>query len=259
MAEHAPVSLPMPRDPVDPGASRRAFVRVVAAGVGVTIVAPVVARVGTAARGEPSAWSFDPAFDRAIDRSHGRVSERASDLTADDPGSTAWLPLLGGPSAARRLGAGTLRVWGFAVYDATLWVAPGFRADRWARSAFALSLRYRRDFRGEDIARRSLDEMQRMQPIDAVVASRWLAAMERAFPDVRAGDRLTGVWLPSSPVTDSVPGAQAQGRTVFHSPRGAVAVDDEPDFGPRFFALWMSPRGPKPELRAALLGEASTS
>jgi hypothetical protein len=254
MAEHAPVRLPMPRDPVDAGASRRAFVRVVAAGMGVTIAAPVVARVGTAARGELSERSFD----RAIDRSHGRVSERASDRTADEPGSTAWLPLLGGPSAARRLGAGTLSVWGFAIYDATLWVAPGFRADRWARSAFALSLRYRRDFRGDDIARRSLDEMQRMQPIDAVVASRWLAAMERAFPDVRAGDRLTGVWLPSSPVTDPAPGARAQGRTVFHSARGAVAVDDEPDFGPRFFALWMSPRGPKPELRAALLGEAST-
>ena len=34
---------------------------------------------------------------------------------------------------ARPAGSTRLRVWGLDIYDASLWVAPGFRADAWAQ------------------------------------------------------------------------------------------------------------------------------
>ncbi len=178
---------------------------------------------------------------------------------ADAREADGWQPSPAVLPGARRMGQGTLRVWGLAIYDASLWVGPGFRADRWATFPFALSLRYRRDFRGVDIARRSLDEMQRMQPIDDAAARRWLAAMQRAFPDVSAGDRLTGVWLPAASAPSGDAFDELDGRVQFQGPTTTVTIDGEPGFGPRFFGLWLSPRGPKLDLRASLLGEGGSS
>lgn len=53
---------------------------------------------------------------------------------------------------ANLTGQATLRFWGFDVYQASLWVEPDFRAAQYGKSAFALELRYLRDFNGADIA-----------------------------------------------------------------------------------------------------------
>src|SRR5689334_22352485 len=63
--------------------------------------------------------------------------------------------------AASAAGQARLTYWGFEVYDASLWVAPGFRAGDFAAHAFALELSYLRAFSAADIARRSIDEMAR--------------------------------------------------------------------------------------------------
>ena len=101
---------------------------------------------------------------------------------------------------AQRAGSARLSVWGFDVYDATLYVAPGFRADAWAQSRLALELHYLRGFDGDDIAERSLEEMRRAGPIAAPQANRWLSEMKQAFPDVKKGDRLLGVYRPDEGV-----------------------------------------------------------
>ena len=61
-------------------------------------------------------------------------------------------------------GQATLRFWGFDVYQASLWVEPGFSAAHYAQGVFALELRYLRDFAGADIAKRSIAEMRRQGP-----------------------------------------------------------------------------------------------
>lgn len=131
-------------------------------------------------------------------------------------------------------------MWGLDIYDASLWVAPGFRADAWAQGRFALELHYLRGFDGDDIARRSLDEMRRQGPVSEAQAQAWLVAMRAAFPDVKRGDRLTGV---------NEPGVGAR---FFHNgePRPAVA---DPVFAQRFFAIWLDARTSEPALREALL------
>lgn len=140
----------------------------------------------------------------------------------------------------QRLGTARLTVWGFQVYDAVLWVGNGFQAGAWMQQPLGLELRYLRDFDGTAIAKRSIDEMRRGGPIDAAQSERWLQAMQAAFPDVKKGDRLLGVYEP------------AVGARFFHNGKLSGAVRD-PAFAERFFAIWLGAQTSEPAMRDALL------
>ena len=90
-------------------------------------------------------------------------------------------------------------------------------------------------------ARALREEMRRQGPIDPALAERWLAGMKTTFPDVREGDRLTGIHRPGVAVR------------FFHngSARGEWADADK---ARRFFGIWLSPQTSEPTLREALLG-----
>lgn len=137
-------------------------------------------------------------------------------------------------------GNGRLTWFGIRAYDARLWVEPAFRAESWGRHRLALELSYLRDFRGADIARRSLQEMRRAGPIPDADAARWLDALRGVLPDVRAGDRILGLHLPGR-------GAQFY---VNGTPAGLVA---DARFAELFFGIWLAPTTSAPELREALL------
>lgn len=145
------------------------------------------------------------------------------------------------PAAGWRLqGQARLRLFGFSVYDAALWAPDGFDPAAYEQWPFALELRYLRNFDGRAIAQRSLEEIQRLAPVDTERTQRWLAAMRRAFPDVNAGDRIAGVHLPG------------QGARFFHNGRERPGIDDA-EFAVLFFGIWLSPRTSVPGFRARLL------
>lgn len=136
------------------------------------------------------------------------------------------------------VGAGTLRFMGFALYDGKLWSPSG----RWnADAPFALELIYARAFDGDDIARRSIDEIRRLRTLDDATAARWEARLSAIFPDVKAGDRLTGVRLPG------------QGVQFYAGSRPLGRIEDEA-LAEAFFAIWLDPRTRAPDLRRKLLG-----
>jgi hypothetical protein len=139
-------------------------------------------------------------------------------------------------------GAARLRYWGFSVYDAQLWVEPGFQQREMARQSFALELRYLRELKGEDIARRSIEEMRRIGEFTPAQAGRWLAILTQAFPDVVTGDRITGVHRPDGGATFWV--------------NGKLTVElREPVFAQLFFGIWLSDKSSQPDMRLALLGQ----
>ncbi|MEN9905455.1 MAG: hypothetical protein RLZZ555_2020 [Pseudomonadota bacterium] len=168
-------------------------------------------------------------------------------LTSSEPGVAASLrgttseraPLPG----ARLAGQGLLRFWGLEVYQASLWVAPGFRPAAYAEHPFALELEYRRAFRAGAIAERSLQEMRRQASISDEQARRWQLALQRVLPDVQPGDRIVGLHRPGS-------GARFEqgGRLL-----GEIA---DPEFARLFFGIWISPATSAPALRLALLAGA---
>lgn len=135
-------------------------------------------------------------------------------------------------------------MFGFQVYDARLWTAEGFSRDNYASHAFALELAYLRDFDGDDIARRSLKEMQRVEAFSAAQGSRWLAEMTRLFPDVKKGDRITGLYRPGA------------GASFFYNGQPVGEVRD-PDFARVFMGIWLSPRTSEPAMREQLLAGAT--
>ena len=142
--------------------------------------------------------------------------------------------------AARLAGSSRLSVLGFGVYDATLWVEPDFQASDYERHAFALELSYLRDFTNNDIARRSITEMQRQPGFPAAQREAWELALRSAFPDVRKGDRITGVHRPGT------------GAVFLTNGTLSGTIRDE-GFSRLFFGIWLSAHTSEPRLREALL------
>ncbi len=141
---------------------------------------------------------------------------------------------------ARLAGQGKLTWFGFHVYDAQLYAAPGFDARNWASQPFVLELTYARKLEGKAIAETSREEMQRMNFGTPADQTRWLEAMRRIFPDVDKGRRIAGVNVPGKGARFYVDGVFA----------GSV---DEPAFAQAFFAIWLDERTRAPKLRDSLL------
>ncbi|MDD2663051.1 MAG: chalcone isomerase family protein [Dechloromonas sp.] len=133
----------------------------------------------------------------------------------------------------RRWGSGEFRRFGFLVYEATLWAG-----DDPTRPPLALRLDYRRNLSGRAIADASLREMRQLGG-EAPLPAAWGERMAALFPDVRAGDSITGIH-------------RADGAHFLYNGRDLGGIAD-PEFARRFFAIWLDPRTSAPELRAALL------
>jgi hypothetical protein len=144
---------------------------------------------------------------------------------------------------ARLRGEGLLRFLGLRVYGARLWVLDGFKPEDFVRHPLALELEYARELVGKRIAERSLVEMKKVGAVPDDKAAAWLAAMEQTFPDVKAGDRITGLYRPDEGVRFYVNGKL--GREI-----------RDAEFGRLFIGIWLSPRSSEPALRRALLGSA---
>lgn len=142
---------------------------------------------------------------------------------------------------ARRIGQARLRFMGLAIYDASLWSPDRLGPDDWSSAALAIELVYARSLAGARIAERSLVEMRRQGTIDEPTAERWLALMRSTFPDVNAGDRLTGVHRPGDAAS-------------FHFNGRLLRTWDDRLLARQFFGIWLAPQTSEPALREALFG-----
>lgn len=142
----------------------------------------------------------------------------------------------------RLAGRGSFSWWGFKVYDAALWVGPrGLDPARLDAEPFALELRYARDLVGSRIADASTDLMARMDAGTPEQREAWRDRMRGVFPDVRAGDTLTGVYDP------------AAGATRFALDGAWIGAIPGRAFARAFFAIWLSDRSEDPALRRRLI------
>ena len=136
-------------------------------------------------------------------------------------------------------GGGELTFFGISVYDGYYW-SP---TRGWAQDGpFALDLHYHRALDGEKIAERSVGEITKLGYGTAEQRSRWGEEMKRVFPDVRRGDRLTGIHLPGGVVRYFL-----NGKSI-----GEIA---DPGFARAFFGIWLDPKTSQLDFRQMLLGE----
>jgi hypothetical protein len=135
-------------------------------------------------------------------------------------------------------GSAEMKFLGFSIYDGWYWaLEPGWRMN----APFALDLRYHRSLRGSSIAERSVSEIARFDLATPEELARWGADMHRIFPDVKSGDRMTGLFLPPSTVRFFLNG-------------GSIGEIVDPLYARAFFGIWLDPRTSRPEFRQKLLG-----
>lgn len=205
------------------------------------LTSTVVARAG----GWPAAWTLAITMSAIVaalviaQPSIAAPAETTTAVTAPAPAEVA-----GALPTARLHGSGTLRYFGLAIYEARLWAAPDFVPGRYDAHSFALELRYARKLDGAAIAERSIAEMRRVGTFDPAQAKAWLAQLTQAFPDVKPGDRLTGVRGPG-------------GVTRFYSNGQQTSSIADPEFGRLFFGIWLSGNTSEPTLRRELIGQNS--
>lgn len=146
---------------------------------------------------------------------------------------------------ARLAGQGEYRWMLLSIYSAQLWVGPaGYRPQAPDAAGFVLELRYARDLDGRRIAQASAEQIAHVGAGTEAQRQAWLEWMRRAFPDVRAGDTLAGLYAPG------------QGARFYLNGKVLAELPD-PGFAQAFFAIWLSPRSSAAGLRTALLRDAA--
>lgn len=139
---------------------------------------------------------------------------------------------------AKSVGTGRLSVVFWDVYDATLY-APNGKWD--ADKPYALSIDYFREIEGPDIAKRSIEEMQKQGLADEEKSARWQTQMESIFPDVKNGSKITAIFTHKK-------------STDFYSNSKHIGSINDKEFSAYFFNIWLSKKTSEPELRMKLLG-----
>jgi len=142
------------------------------------------------------------------------------------------------------LGSARLRFLGLDIYEARLWVRAGFQPAAFAQHRFALCLQYLRALKGTLIAERSLKEMRRQGRLSPAQEQAWLDGLVQTIPDVKAGDRITGLHQPGLPAR------------FWHNGQSRPELADGA-FSPVFFGIWLSDATSEPALRERLLGRAT--
>jgi len=137
------------------------------------------------------------------------------------------------------VGEGRLRLWGFNVYDATLYAPKG----QWDESKpYALKITYLRSISSEKIIDRSLEEMESYGDFTTEVIKRWREQMAKIIPDVDKGYVLNGI-------------RTKDGHTIFYNDERELGRIEDDQFTNAFFNIWLNEKTTAPDLRRKLLAQ----
>jgi hypothetical protein len=98
-----------------------------------------------------------------------------------------------------------------------------------------------RDFDGEDIASRSIDEMRKQGMNDEIKLAKWYEKMQQIFPNVAEGQTITGI-------------VDAEQTSHFYFNDSFAGAVSDPEFSQWFFNIWLSEKTSEPKMRESLLG-----
>lgn len=134
-------------------------------------------------------------------------------------------------------GQGKLQRLMITAYKASLWTD----AATWSYAApFALSITYNMGFTREELVDRTISEMAE-QSESPTPAESYRAALNKAFVEVKDGDRFTAIMTAKKSVR------------LYHNGTLTHEIAD-PVFAKRFFDIWLSSKTSEPSLRRGLLG-----
>ena len=140
---------------------------------------------------------------------------------------------------AELVGEARLKVLFWNVYDAKLYAKGGvWKADE----PFALSLKYLRDLDGEDIAKRSIEEMRKQDFDDEEAMTRWYDMLVKIIPNVSDTSTIVGI-------------QNADKSTILYHNDDLLGEIPEPLFTQWFFNIWLGEKTSEQKIRRKLIGE----
>ena len=136
-------------------------------------------------------------------------------------------------------GQGIYKWYFLKVYEAKLWADQG--DDLYSKSLL-LELKYKRDFKGEDIVKQSIKELV---PIvnPASELKKWENSLFKIFPDVKEGDTIQASFDPKVGITFYLNSTKELGKLA------------DIEFSKKYLDIWLGEKTNAPDLRTQLLGK----
>jgi len=138
--------------------------------------------------------------------------------------------------ASQPVGEASLRKLFMHVYDVQFWSDSG----GWQLPPYALSITYEMGFTADELADRTHSEMQHVSSLPTRTLNAYTEELRRIYPAVTDGDRITALQLDDK-------------TTAFYRNESPIGEIHGAEFGPAFFAIWLSPQSSEPELQSKLL------
>ena len=142
----------------------------------------------------------------------------------------------------QKCGEAKLTVLFWDIYESSLYTPTGqYHPDI---RPLRLEIKYLRQIKADDLIEQTAKEWQAQGLHDSRHGA-WLETLGTLWPDVRKHDVL------ALSITED-------GSAAFTFNGEPLGVIEDPDFGSAFAGIWLSPTTTRPELRAALIGEANS-
>ena len=143
-------------------------------------------------------------------------------------------------SKASRLGTHNLKVWGFKIYNIQLLSES---KDFSYQNKFAIISNYQRDFAKDDLIKKSIEEIARINKInDKTFLQTYQNKLEEIFFDVKKGDRKTAFFDPKN------------GVKLYFNGKFSGEIKDL-IFAKRFVDIWLSDKASYPQMTKDILGK----
>jgi hypothetical protein len=137
------------------------------------------------------------------------------------------------------VGSATLKFLGMKVYDIFLWSeGVGFSYKK----KFAIHIKYNMNFSREDLAQRSIVEIEKLHELSKEEKETYLKNLKEIFHPIKKGDEKTAIFVPS------------KGVTMFHNSEITGKIYDQ-KLSRLFVDIWLDERGSYPEVTRKLLGK----
>ena len=143
-------------------------------------------------------------------------------------------------SKSSRLGAHNLKVWGFKIYNIQLLS----ETKKFSyQNKLALVINYQRDFAKNDLIKKSLEEISRINDInDKELLKTYQNKLEEIFFEVKEGDRKTAFFDPK------------KGVKLYFNGKFVGEIKDL-IFAKRFIDIWLSDKSSYPKMTQDILGK----
>ena len=143
-------------------------------------------------------------------------------------------------SKSSRLGAHNLKVWGFKIYNIQLLS----ETKKFSyQNKLALVINYQRDFAKNDLIKKSLEEISRINDInDEELLKTYQNKLEEIFFEVKEGDRKTAFFDPK------------KGVKLYFNGKFVGEIKDL-IFAKRFIDIWLSDKSSYPKMTQDILGK----